>query len=110
MSNKTILSKNLITARKNKGWSQQGAAEAIREAGAENFTRSYLAKLESDRIKSANMDFVQFIVKAYDIDDWDLFVKDENYFEKQIPAEELKKRFDSLQTPTRRAVRILLGL
>lgn len=110
MSNKTILSKNLITARKSKGWSQQGTVEAIRQAGAESFTRNILAQLENGRIKSINPDFIQPIKNVFGIVDWELFTSDENYFEKQISAEELKSKFDQLQSPTRKAVRILLGL
>lgn len=106
---KSIFAQNLVKARKNKGWSQQGAADAIKEAGAEKFSRAMLASYECGRTEPDH-EGLQNICKAYQVEDLKGFLLDPAFFETKRSPEELHRRYSSLSGAARRAVDALLGL
>ncbi len=109
MSEKSTFSKNLVKARKLKGWSQRGAAEAIREAGAKGFNRPVLGSYEEDRANPSNETLV-IICDVYEIQDMKGFLTDPNFFDQKTSPEELHRRYLSLDEQKRKVVEILLGL
>lgn len=110
MSDKSTFSQNMKKARRLKSWSQEGAAQAIREAGAPWFNRPVLGSYEEDRAQPNN-ETLMIICKAYGIDDVRGFLADPDFFEsKAASPEELYRRYLSLSGSQKKAVEILLGL
>lgn len=106
---KSIFAENLKKARRLKGWSQRGAAQAIKEAGATTFNRPVLASYEEDRAQP-NTETLAAICEAYGIKDLKSFLTDPDFFESKVSPEELHKRYLSLDEARRKAVEILLGV
>jgi transcriptional regulator with XRE-family HTH domain len=105
----TVFSKNLKKARNLKGWSQEGAAQAIREAGAEWFNRPVLGSYEEGRAEPSN-ETLTIICKAYGIEDMRGFIIDADFFESKTSPEELYRRYISLSGSQKKAVEVLLGI
>jgi transcriptional regulator with XRE-family HTH domain len=106
---KSIFSQNLIKARKLKGWSQEGAAAAIREAGAENFKRSTLGSYEESRAEPSH-DTLNAICIVFNIQDLKGFLTDAKFFESKTSPEELHSRYHKLPAPLKKVVDLLLGI
>lgn len=108
MSEKSTLSKNLIKARKLRRWSQRGAAQAIKEAGAEWFNRPVLGSYEEDRAQPSNATLI-VMCKVYQVEDIKAFVTDPEFFENKNTPEEIHRRYLSLSGSAKKAVDALLG-
>jgi transcriptional regulator with XRE-family HTH domain len=106
----SVFSKNMLRARKIKGWSQEGAAAAMRESGATDITRRVIGYYEEGKSEPSH-ETLEKICMVYGIRDLKAFLIDPGYFQyKRTSPEELHKRFTSLDETTRRAVELLLGL
>lgn len=103
MSAKSIFSRNLVKARKLKGWNQEGAAKTI------GIKRPSLGAYEEDRAQP-NHDTLKRICEAYDIHDLKSFMNDADYFEPKIPPETFYIIYSGLPFYKRKAVDLLLGL
>lgn len=100
---KSTFSKNLKRARKNKGWSQEGAATAI------GLNPKRYAKYEEGRAEPPH-DILHKICDAYEITDLQAFISDESYFDIKHTQEQIFDRYSSLPVYKRRVVDTLLGL
>lgn len=100
---KSIFSQNLVKARKEKGWSQEGAAKEI------GVKRSVLGSYEEDRAEPPH-DTLQKICKAYGIHDLNSFMSNPSYFEIRITAEEIFMLYKKLPWYKRNAVNSILGI
>lgn len=84
----TIFQANMKKARRNKNWSQEGAAKAI------GITRAALGSYEEGRAEP-NHDTLKSICLAYEIKDLQAFLHDSNYYTEHEP-EELLDRYNKL--------------
>ena len=106
---KTIFAENMKKARKKRGWSQEGASLAIKESGAEDFTRSRLGAIEEGRVRSVKYHVQKAIEKAYGVSNFERFMNDHKYFESPISGYELEKRYSALSPELKRVVDMLFG-
>lgn len=100
---KSIFSKNLVKARKLKGWKQETAAKAI------GIKRSVLGSYEEDRAFPPK-ESLHKICDAYDVQDLKSFINDANYFEIKIAPEKLHLLYSKLPFIKRKAIDFLLGI
>jgi transcriptional regulator with XRE-family HTH domain len=101
--NKSVFSKNMIRARKERGWSQQGAAFSI------GIKRSVLASYEESRAFPSSATLI-LIADVYLIEDLQSFISNPNYFEPKVSAEEIFSKYLQLPWYDRRAINAILGI
>jgi transcriptional regulator with XRE-family HTH domain len=110
MSEKSIFATNMKKARKLKGWSQEGAAQAIREAGIYDFKRSTLGAYEEGRVLKIKYEIQKAIQSVYGIEDFERFINDSDYFKETVSAYVLQRKYRELSGNSKKVVDMLLGL
>lgn len=110
MSERSVFAENMKKARDLKKWSQEGAAQAIREAGAENFKRSTLGAYEEGRVQQIKYDIQKAIQVAYGIEDFDRFINDPDYFKERVSSYVLKRKYRGLSGVSKQIVDMIFGL
>lgn len=103
MQAKSIFSRNLVKARKLKGWSQEGAAKTI------GIKRSVLGSYEESRAEPPHDTLVK-IAEAYHIKDLQSFMSDKDYIHPEVSPQELFDYYTKAPWFKRKAINAILGI